>query len=430
MRSSHGGWLARYKQPGQLCTVERCNRQQGIEVPHIEFYGVTKRYPDGTEAVKAMDLAIADGEFMVFVGPSGCGKTTALRMIAGLEEITTGEIWIGGKCVNHLLPRDRDIAMVFQNYALYPHMTIRDNMGFALKLARASRMEIRRRVNETAELLGLTEQLDRKPTQLSGGQRQRVAIGRAIIRDPQAFLMDEPLSNLDAKLRVQMRVELARLQADLGTTTVFVTHDQTEAMTLGSRVAVMRDGVIQQVDSPQQLYDEPANLFVAGFIGSPPMNFLPARLVGERIELPFGGVDLPRGIRSQLAAAVPVPAPLIAGIRPEHIDDPAIAQPRPGSLHFRTRVDVVESMGSERYLYFGAPSHLTGRAAADVLEAADPAGKGQQHVVARVGTVSWASAGKEIELVLDPAGIKLFDPATGERLLRNESSYSPASQGP
>ena len=397
---------------------------------HIEFCGVTKRYPDGTEAVKAMDLEIADGEFMVLVGPSGCGKTTALRMIAGLEEITDGEIRIGGKRVNHLLPKDRDIAMVFQSYALYPHMTVRDNMGFALQLARASRAEIRRRVSETAEMLGLTEHLGRKPAQLSGGQRQRVAIGRAIIRDPQAFLMDEPLSNLDAKLRVQMRVELARLQARLGTTTVFVTHDQTEAMTLGSRVAVMRDGVIQHADSPQRLYDEPANLFVAGFIGSPPMNFIFARLVGARIELPFGDVDLPTELRAQLAGTPRTPAAIIAGIRPERIEDPALAQPRPGSLRFRAHIDLVESIGSERYLYFAARSHPTGHAAADVLEAAASAGQGHQQVVARVGTGSRASAGKEIELALDPVGIKLFDPVTGERLLLGKSGYRMAGQEP
>jgi len=242
--------------------------------------------------------------------------------------------------------------------------------------------------------------------------------------------MDEPLSNLDAKLRAQMRLELARLQAHLGTTTVFVTHDQTEAMTLGSRVAVMRDGVIQQVDRPQQLYDEPANLFVAGFIGSPPMNFVPARLLGTRIELPFGDVDLSTEIRAQLAGTPRTPAAIIAGIRPEHIEDPALAQPRPGSLRFRAHIDLVESMGSELYLYFAAPSYPTGHVASDVLEAAGPTGQGHQQVVARVGTGSRASAGKQIELALYPAGIKLFDPATGERLLRGKSSYRMPGQEP
>ena len=244
----------------------------------IQLKGVTKRYPDGTEAVKAIDLLIDDGEFMILVGPSGCGKSTALRMIAGLEDISEGEMLIGEEVVNDLAPKDRDIAMVFQNYALYPHMTVRDNMGFALKLAKVDQGEINSKVEEAARILDLQDHLERKPANLSGGQRQRVAMGRAIVRDPKAFLMDEPLSNLDAKLRVQMRTEVSRIQKRLGTTMVYVTHDQTEAMTLGDRVAVMRAGVIQQVDSPKVLYEDPANLFVAGFIGSPAMNFLPAKL--------------------------------------------------------------------------------------------------------------------------------------------------------
>jgi multiple sugar transport system ATP-binding protein len=239
----------------------------------IKLHDVTKRYPDGTEAVKQMNLEIKDGEFMILVGPSGCGKSTALRMIAGLEDISDGEMLIGDKVVNNLAPRDRDIAMVFQNYALYPHMTVRENMGFALKLAKVPQAEIDKKVEDAARILDLTDHLDRKPSNLSGGQRQRVAMGRAIVRDPQAFLMDEPLSNLDAKLRVQMRTEVARLQRDLSTTMVYVTHDQTEAMTLGDRVAVMRSGVLQQVDTPRVLYNDPVNIFVAGFIGSPAMNF-------------------------------------------------------------------------------------------------------------------------------------------------------------
>src|ERR687887_6040 len=241
----------------------------------ITLDNVTKRYKDGTEAVKDMNLEIPDGEFVILVGPSGCGKSTALRMIAGLEDITEGELRIGGEVVNQKAPKDRDIAMVFQNYALYPHMTVRDNMGFALKLRGAPKEEIDRKVEEAARILDLTQHLDRKPANLSGGQRQRVAMGRAIVRNPKAFLMDEPLSNLDAKLRVQMRAEVARIQNRLGTTTVYVTHDQVEAMTLGDRVAVMRAGVLQQVGSPMQLYNEPVNLFVAGFIGSPAMNFMP-----------------------------------------------------------------------------------------------------------------------------------------------------------
>ncbi len=250
----------------------------------IQFKGITKRYPDGFEAVKAIDLDIGDGEFMILVGPSGCGKSTALRMIAGLEDITEGDLIIGGERVNDLAPRDRDIAMVFQNYALYPHMTVRDNMGFALKLAKTDKSEIDSKVTEAARILDLEQHLERKPANLSGGQRQRVAMGRAIVRDPKAFLMDEPLSNLDAKLRVQMRTEVARIQKRLGTTMVYVTHDQTEAMTLGDRVAVMRAGIIQQVDTPANLYEKPRNLFVAGFIGSPSMNFLPGRLEGEVVK--------------------------------------------------------------------------------------------------------------------------------------------------
>src|SRR4051794_38461337 len=239
----------------------------------IQFKSITKRYPDGFEAVKSIDLDIADGEFMILVGPSGCGKSTALRMIAGLEDITDGDLIIGGDRVNDLPPRDRDIAMVFQNYALYPHMTVRENMGFALKLAKAESGEIDKKVMEAARILDLEPHLERKPANLSGGQRQRVAMGRAIVREPKAFLMDEPLSNLDAKLRVEMRAAVSRLQQRLETTTVYVTHDQTEAMTLGDRVAVMRAGILQQVDSPRALYDNPRNIFVAGFIGSPAMNF-------------------------------------------------------------------------------------------------------------------------------------------------------------
>src|ERR671931_1261834 len=258
----------------------------------IQFKEITKRYPDGFEAVKQVSLDIGDGEFMILVGPSGCGKSTALRMIAGLEDITSGDLIIGGERVNDLAPRDRDIAMVFQNYALYPHMTVRDNMGFALKLAKTDKGEIDRKVQEAAKILDLQQHLDRKPANLSGGQRQRVAMGRAIVRDPKAFLMDEPLSNLDAKLRVQMRAEVARIQSRLNTTTVYVTHDQTEAMTLGDRVAVMRGGVLQQVGSPMELYNNPTNLFVAGFIGSPPIDFMPATVEGESVKLPIGDIRL------------------------------------------------------------------------------------------------------------------------------------------
>src|SRR4051812_10863711 len=279
----------------------------------IELRDVTKRYDDGFEAVKHMNLEIQDGEFMILVGPSGCGKSTALRMIAGLEDISDGELLIGGDVVNQKAPKDRDIAMVFQNYALYPHMTVRENMGFALKLAGTDQGEIDRKVNEAAKILDLEQHLERKPANLSGGQRQRVAMGRAIVRDPSAFLMDEPLSNLDAKLRVQMRSEVSRLQNRLGTTTVYVTHDQTEAMTLGDRVAVMRAGVLQQVDTPRELYANPRNLFVAGFIGSPAMNFFGAQVEGGKLRLPFGEIPLPDGIEA--------PANVIVGIRPEDFED-------------------------------------------------------------------------------------------------------------
>src|ERR671939_1266982 len=316
----------------------------------ITFNGVWKRYPDGFEAVKDMNLEVGDGEFMILVGPSGCGKSTALRMIAGLEDISEGELVIGGETVNDLPPKDRDIAMVFQNYALYPHMTVRENMGFALKLAKVDQSTIDEKVREAAKILDLEQHLERKPANLSGGQRQRVAMGRAIVRDPKAFLMDEPLSNLDAKLRVQMRTQVARIQQQLGTTTVYVTHDQTEAMTLGDRVAVMRAGIIQQVDTPKVLYEDPANLFVAGFIGSPAMNFVPARLEGDTIKLPFGDApitdDLRRRIKGDGAAR-----DVIAGVRPEHFEDAGVEREHPG-LRFSAQPSVVESMGSELYAYF------------------------------------------------------------------------------
>src|SRR5215203_5906733 len=266
----------------------------------IQLDHVTKRFPDGYEAVRDRNLEIKDGEVMILVGPSGCGKSTALRMIAGLEDITDGELKIAGNVVNELSPKDRDIAMVFQNYALYPHMSVRDNMGFALRLRGLDKEEINSKVEDAARILDLEPHLDRKPSQLSGGQRQRVAMGRAIVRDPAAFLMDEPLSNLDAKLRVQMRTEVSRIQQRLGTTTIYVTHDQTEALTLGDRVAVMRSGVLQQVGRRMELYNEPVNLFVAGFIGSPAMNFMPASVEGDTVKLPFGDVRLPQEARERI----------------------------------------------------------------------------------------------------------------------------------
>jgi multiple sugar transport system ATP-binding protein len=384
----------------------------------IALSQIWKRYPDGFEAVKDMSLGIADGEFMILVGPSGCGKSTALRMIAGLEDISAGDLILGGDRINDVAPRDRDIAMVFQNYALYPHMTVRDNMGFALKLAKADKAVVDRKVNEAAEILDLSAHLDRKPANLSGGQRQRVAMGRAIVRDPKAFLMDEPLSNLDAKLRVQMRTEVARIQKRLGTTTVYVTHDQTEAMTLGDRVAVMRAGVVQQVDAPKVLYDDPVNLFVAGFIGSPSMNFLPGRLEGETLRTPFGDVPLPDRLQSRLNGGGDV----IVGIRPEHFEDAAVAGTDAPGMRFDAKVAVVESMGSELYVYFDVSSAAH---SAELNELARDAGlddvpahgaKDETQVVARLDAASRAEAGEEVELLLDSEQIKLFDPTDGRTL--------------
>jgi multiple sugar transport system ATP-binding protein len=391
----------------------------------ITFQNIWKRYPDGFEAVKDMNLEIKDGEFMILVGPSGCGKSTALRMVAGLEEISDGSLIIGGERVNELAPRDRDIAMVFQNYALYPHMTVRENMGFALKLAKTDKGEIDRKVDEAAKILELQQHLDRKPANLSGGQRQRVAMGRAIVRDPKAFLMDEPLSNLDAKLRVQMRTQVARIQHQLGTTMLYVTHDQTEAMTLGDRVAVMRAGIIQQVDSPKVLYEDPSNLFVAGFIGSPAMNFVPARIEGDTIKLPFGDAPMSPEIRQKLQGASGGGGgarEVIAGVRPEHFEDARLDESAGGQrLKFRADVDVVESMGSELYAYFQI------KGAADVQsdqlqELAADAGmedlpsSGSQ-IVARLDAASSARADQEIELSLDCGQIKLFEADGGKSLL-------------
>jgi multiple sugar transport system ATP-binding protein len=380
----------------------------------IRFERVTKRYPDGTEAVKGIDLEIRDGEFMILVGPSGCGKTTALRMIAGLEEITEGELKIGGQVVNDLPPKRRDIAMVFQSYALYPHMSVRKNMGFALKLAKVDKREIDRRVSEAAEILDLTEHLDRRPANLSGGQRQRVAMGRAIVRDPQAFLMDEPLSNLDAKLRVQMRAEIARTQRRLGTTTVFVTHDQTEAMTLGDRVAIMCDGVIRQLDTPRALYEEPADTFVAGFIGSPPMNLVPALIEDEQIVLPFGRAPLPDVLRARLAREA-ARGPVIAGLRPEAFEDAALASgDGDGRLSFTAPIDLVESMGHELFAHFEI----------DPIEQAAAIGAPAQRLVARVDNASTVTAGEPAQLSVSLAGLRLFHAQTGVSLMQPEAAVA------
>ena len=376
----------------------------------IVLNDVTKRYPDGTEAVKQLNLEIADGEFIILVGPSGCGKSTALRMIAGLEEISDGELRIGDNVVNALSPRDRDIAMVFQSYALYPHMTVRENMGFALKLAKTDQAEIDKRVDEAARILDLTDHLERKPANLSGGQRQRVAMGRAIVRDPAVFLMDEPLSNLDAKLRVQMRTEVSRIQQRLGTTTVYVTHDQTEAMTLGDRVAVMRAGVLQQVGTPQQLYDNPANIFVAGFIGSPAMNFMPASISGDTVRLPIAEAKLGQAVIDQCGGN----DKLIAGIRPEDFEhaDHVPADKREQGITFRTNIDVLESMGSELFAYFSIEGELDSKELEELAEdsgtAEVPGAGGENLIVARLSAESGAKKGEEVELWLDLTKLHFF----------------------
>jgi multiple sugar transport system ATP-binding protein len=392
----------------------------------IVLDGVKKRFADGFEAVKDMNLDISDGEFMILVGPSGCGKSTALRMIAGLEDITEGVVKIGDQVVNDLAPKDRDIAMVFQNYALYPHMTVRENMAFPLKLAKAPQEEIDKKVTEAARILDLTEHLDRKPANLSGGQRQRVAMGRAIVRNPKAFLMDEPLSNLDAKLRVQMRTEVARIQTRLGTTTVYVTHDQTEAMTLGDRVAVMRSGVLQQVGPPSELYDNPLNLFVAGFIGSPAMNFMPAKLQGDTVQLPIGEVRLSGEERNRLGS-VDGERPVIVGIRPESFEDASLlgSDTRERGTTFRTKIDLVESLGAEDYVYFDVQAE--GIESDELQELAQDSGAhevpsvGEGQVVARVDAASRIKRGEEVELWVDSSKLHFFDPSTGRNLAVSQS---------
>jgi multiple sugar transport system ATP-binding protein len=379
----------------------------------IELERLTKVYADGTRAVHELDLEIADGEFVVFVGPSGCGKTSALRMIAGLEDITSGTVRVGEEVVNDLPPKARDIAMVFQNYALYPHMNVYDNMAFGLKMRGFDRGEIRRRVEHAAKILGLAEVLGKRPRHLSGGQRQRVAMGRAIVREPQAFLMDEPLSNLDAKLRVQMRAEIARIQRDLRVTTIYVTHDQSEAMTLGDRVCVMRGGYLQQVDRPQVLYDRPANLFVAGFIGSPAMNLVEAEL-GDGVvsfgphSLPFSRPDL-KGASAGRRVAL--------GIRPEDIRGEGDGAP------LEVTVDIREDMGAEVYLHFAvdAPPVRTDELREIVGDEAVEAADEQTHhhgspFIARVERGTPAREGERVMLRVDTSRLHFFDLETGESL--------------
>jgi multiple sugar transport system ATP-binding protein len=386
---------------------------------------VSKVFPDGAAAVKDVNIEIADGEFIILVGPSGCGKSTTLNMIAGLEDITSGELRIGGERMNERAPKDRDIAMVFQSYALYPHLSVRENIAFPLRLAKVDKSTVDRKVEEAAKVLDLTHHLDRKPANLSGGQRQRVAMGRAIVRSPKAFLMDEPLSNLDAKLRVQMRTEVSRLQRRLATTTVYVTHDQTEAMTLGDRVVVMRGGIVQQVGAPQFLYDNPANLFVAGFIGSPAMNFTPAAVEDGKIRSALGDTPLTDRVRRALEAA-DGPREVIMGVRPEHFEDASLvdAEKRAAGGLFAGTVEVLESMGSDKYAYFSLEGERARSAELDELAAdagaADLPVGGMVQLVTRLSAASSVAEGQRAEVWFDADKIALFDPATGRNLTYTE----------
>ena len=393
----------------------------------IALEAVTKEFPGGALAVRHLDLLVEDGEFLVLVGPSGSGKTTVLRMVAGLEEASSGTIRIGDEVVNDLAPRDRDIAMVFQNYALYPHMSVFDNMAFGLKLRKVGKDDIRRRVEEAAELLDLRALLGRKPRQLSGGQRQRVAMGRAIVREPAAFLMDEPLSNLDAKLRVQMRTEISRLHQRLGTTTMYVTHDQTEAITMADRVAVMRDGTLQQLDAPQVLYDDPVNLFVAGFIGSPAMNLVGAHLTGDdgRVFACFGSHRLlvpPSVLDRRPEARGLVGRDVVLGVRPEDLEDAEFAPRADADELLEVAVGLVEPLGAEVVAHFevDAPAVATRdtiELAADVDPAAvGAATTGRAAFTARLHPRTTVRAGRTVKLAVDVERLHLFDPVTGETL--------------
>ena len=394
----------------------------------IEMKNIVKQYGDGFPAVNDVSIDVADGELMILVGPSGCGKSTLLRMIVGLEDITSGDMVIGGERVNDKAPRDRNLAMVFQNYALYPHLSVFENIAFPLRLAKThSSDEIDQKVREAAATLELTEHLQRKPGNLSGGQRQRVAMGRAIVRNAQAFLFDEPLSNLDAKLRGQMRTEISRLQRKLGVTTVYVTHDQTEAMTLGDRVAVLKKGLLQQLASPRELYEQPVNLFVAGFIGSPPMNFLPAQVKGDKVELPFVTVDIPPQAREKAKGK----GLLIAGIRPEYFEDAKLidaAKAQKGQT-FRATIDVVEWLGNEQYAYipFEAPPEVASQLA-DLEKEMDGEALRTQLVVS-LDAAAKVFRGEEAELFIDASRMHLFDPSTGENLTLAASPDQPAGNG-
>ena len=383
----------------------------------IEMKHIVKQYGDGFAAVNDVSIDVVDGELMILVGPSGCGKSTLLRMIVGLEDITSGDMIIGGDRVNDKAPRDRNLSMVFQNYALYPHLTVFENIAFPLRLKKQhSDEEIDTKVREVAETLELTEHLDRKPANLSGGQRQRVAMGRAIVREAKAFLFDEPLSNLDAKLRGQMRTEISRMQRRLGVTTVYVTHDQTEAMTLGDRVAVLRKGILQQLGTPRELYEQPFNLFVAGFIGSPPMNLLPATVHGDKVELPLVTVDLPEHARGK----VPEDELLIAGIRPEYFADASVVDPEKlaKGATFRTTIDVVEWLGNEAYAYipYEAPHEVASQLAELERELDSEALRTQ--LIVSLDSASRVKDGETADVFVDARRMHLFDPASGENLTR------------
>ncbi len=382
----------------------------------IEMKNIVKKYGDGFPAVNDVSIDIADGEFVILVGPSGCGKSTLLRMIVGLEDITSGDMIIGGKRVNDLAPRERNLAMVFQNYALYPHLSVYENIAFPLRLAKAPDDEVDKKVREASRTLELDEHLERKPGNLSGGQRQRVAMGRAIVRDAQAFLFDEPLSNLDAKLRGQMRTEIARLQKRLGITTVYVTHDQTEAMTLGDRVAVLKRGELQQLATPRELYEQPVNLFVAGFIGSPPMNFLPATVEGTTVDMPFGKVEIPKHKADLVADHTG--KTLIAGIRPEYFDDASVIEEskRASGSTFRATVEFTEWLGNEAYAYlpFEAPEAVQKQL--EQLERDLDGESLRTQIVVSLDAASHVAAGDEAEIWVDTERIHIFDPETGDNL--------------
>ena len=398
----------------------------------IDIDHVTKEYPNGFKGVNDVSLEIADGEFVILVGPSGCGKSTLLRMIVGLEDISAGEMRINGQRVNEKAPRDRKLSMVFQNYALYPHLSVFENIAFPLRLQSGiPEDEVRRRVNEAADLLELEDMLQRKPAQLSGGQRQRVAMGRAIVRQADAFLFDEPLSNLDAKLRGQMRTEISRMQRRLGTTTVYVTHDQVEAMTLGDRIAVMRKGILQQVGAPRDLYEAPANLFVAGFIGSPPMNFIPGEVAGESLLTPFGEVPLPREMAQQVQRQARDGDLLLLGVRPEYFQDASLMSGTAldRGVTIDAPVDVTEWLGNELYAYvpYEAPESVSAQLR-ELSRELDSDLMRTQLVVA-LDPMSRIRDGEKARLWFDPARIHLFDPRTGANLTRDLDRAAMSTSG-